>query len=433
MTDPGLNPSPPSVPEELEGGFSRRTLGWIVGVSVTSFVLAVLLIVFGDDLEARRPNPHANTFSSSALGHKAAVGFLREMGLGVVSRQSPAGAGAGPGRPLILAEPEDGTPRIEALRDEALRREAALVLVLPKWQGAPRKDKPEWIGNAGLLPEPAVLQAAAALGDPALAKLALRRSGTGGLRCTASWTSGALRIETSPPQLLRPEPALEPVVRCGEGLLVARRQLQEGPAVYLVSDPDVLNNHGLGLGDNAALVYQLLAVQLQATGVVFDETIHGFNRIPGLMAELRRFPLVLAVLQGLVLAGMLVWAGIGRFGKPLPATSGPEAGKEILIDNTARLLAGGGHAADSLARYFRQVTRAVAASFFLPPDLPEPEMLARLQQIANGRRVGVDLAALERRIQALPEGPRAAERAARIARSLHNWRLEMTHGTRQGS
>lgn len=433
MTDPGLEASPPSESAELEGGFSRRTLGWIVGVAATSLALALLLIVFGDDLEARRPTPHANTFSSSALGHKAAVEFLREMGLGVVSRQSPGGGGAGRRRPLVLAEPEGRTPRIEALRDEALRRDAALVVVLPKWQGEPRKDKPEWIGDAGLLPEGTILGVVAALGDPALSKLALRRAGSGGLRCTSSWSSADLRIETSPPQLLRPEPALEPVVRCGLGLLVARRKLAQGPEVYLISDPDILNNHGLGLGDNAALVYQLLAVQLEATGVVFDETIHGFNRTPGLMAELRRFPLVLAVLQGLVLAGMLVWAGVGRFGKPLPAGGGLEAGKEVLIDNTARLLAGGGHAADSLARYFRQVTRAVAATFFLPPDLPEPEMLARLQQIANGRRVGVDLASLAHRIQALPEGPRAAERAARIARSLHDWRLEMTHGTRQGS
>jgi hypothetical protein len=428
-----------TVPEELEGGFSRRTLGWITGVAVTSLALAILLIAFGDDLEARRPNPHANTFSRSAVGHRALVEFLREMGLGVVSRQSPGAGGTGPARPLVLAEPDTGgpsgdqMPRIESLRADAVRRQAALVLVLPKWRGAPRKDKPEWIDKARLLPDQVVLRVLAALGDSALKGAALDRAGTGGLRCSAAWTSTAFRIETSPPQLLRLMPGFEPVVRCGGGLLVARRKLGEGPEVYVVSDPDVLNNHGLGLGDNAALVYGLLAVRLRAAGVVFDETIHGFNRIPGLMAELRSFPLVLAVLQGLVLAGMLVWAGVGRFGKPLPVTHGAEAGKEILIDNTARLLAGGGYAADSLARYFRQVTRAVAASFFLPPDLPEPEMLARLQRIADGRRVAVDLAAIERRIQALPEGPRAAERAARIAKSLYDWRLEMTNGTRQGS
>jgi hypothetical protein len=428
-----------TVPEELEGGFSRRTLGWITGVAVTSLALAILLIAFGDDLEARRPNPHANTFSRSAVGHRALVEFLREMGLGVVSRQSPGAGSAGPRRPLVLAEPDTGgptgdqTPRIESLRADALRRRAPLVLVLPKWRGAPRQDKPEWIDKARLLPAQTVLRVLAALDDSALKGAALDRAGMGPLRCSAAWTSTAFRIETSPPQLLRPMPAFEPVVRCGGGLLVARRRLGEGPEVYVVSDPDVLNNHGLGLGDNAVLVHELLAVRLRAAGIVFDETIHGFNRVPGLMAELRSFPLALAVLQGLVLAGMLVWAGVGRFGKPLPVAGDAEAGKEILIDNTARLLAGGGYAADSLSRYFRQVTRAVAAFHFLPPDLPEPEMLARLQQIANGRGVKVDLAAIERSIRALPEGPRGAERAARIAKSLYDWRLEMTNGTRQGS
>ena len=431
MTDAPLPESP--VAGELEGGFSRRTLGWITGVAVTSLALGIGLIVFGDDLEARKPNPQANTFSRSALGHKALVDFLREMGLGVVSRQTPGGGGAGPRKPLVLAEPDAGTLRIEALRGEALQRRAPLVLVLPKWKGTPRKDRPAWIGEARLLPAEAVLGALDALGDSALSGAAVSRAGSGGLRCAAAWTAEPFRIETAPPQLLRPAPAFESVVRCGDGVLVARRQLAGGPELWVVSDPDVLNNHGLGLGDNAVLVHELLTVRLRAAGAVFDETIHGFNRVPGLMAELRSFPLVLAVLQGLVLAGMLVWAGVGRFGKPLPVSHGAGAGKEILIDNTARLLAGGGHAADSLARYYRQVTRSAAAYFFLPPDLPEPETIARLQQIANGRKVKVDLVAIERRIQALPAGPRAAERAARIAKALYDWRLEMTNGTRQGS
>ena len=81
--------------------------------------------------------------------------------------------------------------------------------------------------------------------------------------------------------------------------------------------------------------------------MVFDETIHGFNRTPGLLAEALRFPMVLAVLQGLLLLGLVLWAGMGRFGKPLPAAPGLAAGKEVLIGNTAKLLADGGHAADS--------------------------------------------------------------------------------------
>ena len=101
--------------------------------------------------------------------------------------------------------------------------------------------------------------------------------------------------------------------------------------------------------------------------------------------------MVLGVLQSLLLLGVVLWAGMGRFGKPLPAAAGIGAGKEVLIDNTAKLLANGGHAADSVLLYFRQVTRAVAAHYFLPPDLPESERLARLQRLTDGHRQELDL------------------------------------------
>lgn len=228
-----------------------------------------------------------------------------------------------------------------------------------------------------------------------------------------------------------PRPGLEPEVVCDGRLLVARHQpTEESPEVYLIADPDLLNNHGLGRGDNAALVVELLTHRLGAKGVVLDEVIHGFRRAPGLLAEALRFPLLLAVLQGLVLAGLLLWAGMGRFGKPLPAPRGPGDGKQVLIDNTARLLTHGGHSAESLARYVRQTVRALAAHFAFPPDLPEAEALARLQRLSGQRRLGMDLALLEAQVAAAPTGEVAAHWTLSLAQDLHRWRQEMTDGQR---
>ena len=433
-------------PEEFEGGFSRRVVNWVVGIALTSFMAAILLSAFGEDLD-RRPTPDANTFSDSALGYRGAAEFLRSLGIGVTSRQSPAGGGVGPATPLVLAEPNAGalndqTHRIDGLREEAEAREAPLVVVLPKWKGEPRKDKPEWLAKVGFVPEAELRKVLEAV-DPELKETGFSRQGRLS-RCTARWQEGGttgsadFAVEAAPAQLLMPGPLLEPVVQCGGGLLVARRlsPADEGPEVFLIADPDVLNNQGIARGDHALLVHRFLTERLEASGLVFDETIHGFNRTPGLLAEALRFPLLLAVLQALLLAGAVLWAGMGRFGRPLPATAGLAAGKELLIDNTAKLLANGGHAADSLARYFRQTTRAVAAHYFLPHDLPDGEVLAQLQRITDSRGVGLDLAALERRLRSLSEGSQGktgGERAARLARRLHDWRLEMTHGNRQGS
>ena len=436
MTD--LSPLPSEeAAEEIEGGFSRRALAWIVATVATSFVATALLGVYGADLE-RRPNPGANTFSHSALGHRALAELLRSTGLGVVSRQSPAGGGAGLRRPLVVAEPELDEVRrqLPTLLAESRNRGAPLVLVLPKWRaGGNREDKPEWLASVDLLPPAEVQQAVQALDDSRLREVQLRRYREAD-GCSAPWGDGAasvaLQVEVARVQLLLPSGVLDPVVGCAGGFLVARRPgTDREPPIYIVADPDLLNNQGLGRGENATVVVRLLTEVLKATGVVFDERIHGFNRTPGLLAEALRFPMSLGVLQSLVLLGIVLWAGMGRFGKPLPAPAGLAAGKEVLIDNTAKLLAGGGHAADSLARYFRQTTRVVAAHYFLPPDLPDGERLMRLQRITNARGSKLSLVDLEASIRRLPESRRGGEPAEKIARRLHQWRVEMTNGNRE--
>jgi len=418
---------------ELEGGFSRRGLGWLIGSVAVSFVAYVLLGVYGQDLE-RRPTPEANTFSDSALGHQGLAGFLRSMGLGVISRQSPSGGGLGPRHPLILAEPRD-LSRLKELSREAANLAAPLVLVLPKWAaGPPSKEKPEWLSEVKLRSLSQVERVANALGEEGRKVEVLRVRGLpGGLRCSPGQglSRPELGIAAVSLQLLKPSPGLKPLLECPGGILIAR--LETEPGVYLIADPDILNNQGLGREDNAAAVYGFLTWDLGAAGAVFDETIHGFNRASGLLAEALRFPLALATLQSLLLLGVVLWAGMGRFGKPLPAPTALAAGKETLIDNTAKLLASGGHAADSLQRYFGATTRAVAAHYFLPPDLAEGERLARLQRLTDRRGRTFDLAALERSFQELPPGRRGEERAARLARQLHDWRREMTDGDREGS
>jgi hypothetical protein len=439
--EPVVEPVEDALPEtELEGGFSRRRLGWAVGIAVASFAIFLVLLAYGHDLEGR-PVPGPNTFSRSALGYEGAAELLRAMGLGVVSRQAPAGSGVGPDHPLVVAEADPGqgggSARQETLWQEAEDRKAPLVVILPKWSpGEARKDKPEWLAQVELMPDLRVRSALGPLWTTAhpteIRRLAHARS------CQASWSGGEsapLNIDTeNVVQLLGADESLEPVIECAGGLLVALRPASgHRPKVVVIADPDLLNNQGLGRGDNASAVYQIFTRTLGAKGVVFDETIHGFTRTRGLIAEALRFPMVLAVLQGLVLLGVVLWAGMGRFGKPLPGAAGLAAGKEMLIGNTAELLTGGGHVADSASRYFQQTTRAVAAFYFLPPDLPEAARLARLQALSEGHGKRLNLIALEADLQRLPAGRRGEDQAAWIAQRLYQWRVEMTNVDRKSA
>ncbi|HTQ78550.1 MAG TPA: hypothetical protein VMM92_01025, partial [Thermoanaerobaculia bacterium] len=223
---------------------------------------------------------------------------------------------------------------------------------------------------------------------------------------------------------------------CGSGLLVASLPPAAGrPPVLLVADPDLLNNQGLGRADHAAVAVALFARRLDADGAVFDETIHGFTRSRGLLAEAFHFPLLPGVLQGLLLLALVLWAGTARFGRALPPDLGLPPGKEGLIANTAQLLAQGGRVADSLRRYHQQTLRAVAARYFLPPDLAEAELARRLTEIGRQRGRPLDVVALGQRIEtfAASEGfgrqrQSAVARAMVFAQRLHHWRREMTDG-----
>jgi hypothetical protein len=429
---------------ELPGGFSRRAVAWMVGLAVASFAAAILLQAYGGDL-SDQPTAGANTFSYSALGHHGLAELLRAEGLGVSARQTRGGAGPGPDRPLVLAEPDlsgpDWEKHLKALVDEARERRAPLVVVLPKWRGRPRRDQPGWVAQARLLSEDRIEGLLAALGIPALNGATIERHSalpSAGLQsCHAlGGPAGSWRpftIDVQPLQLLTPASGLTSEADCGRDLLIAVGSLgRDAPEVFVVADPDLWNNQGLARADHAALAHELFIEHLGAQGVVFDETIHGYVRSRGLLAEAFRFPLLPGVLQGLLLLATILAAGMGRFGAPLPAPAGLAAGKEVLIDNTAQLLAHGGRTADSLHRYYQQTLRAVAARFFLPASLPEEEIAARLQEIGKRKGATLDLAALERRIAALDPTGRGARktlpRAAALAKTLYRWRMEMTDG-----
>jgi hypothetical protein len=432
--------SGPTRPPEAPGGFAPRTLIWLSAIGAGSLLFA-LLLSGGGDRASGRPVARPSTFSWSALGHRALADLLRASGLGVVARQSQDGRGLGPRRPLILAEPDPARLAADSPQDaadtryggfaerarEARSHGAPLVVVLPKWQGRPLPDHPEWVGPLQLLPlgEVArVLEAMPAAPWPAVT--VYRRSL---VACRDAEHGVPLDLDLMPAQLLAPHAGLLPIVVCGGGLLIAW-QAAGSSAVVVIADPDLLNNQGLGRVGHAALIHDLLARRLRARGVVFDETLHGFRRGTGLLALALGPPLLPATLQMVLLFALVVWSGAGRFGKPLPPAAGLGAGKEVLLANTADLLTLGGHAGDSLARYYRLTLRAVAGSLFLPPDLPEPELLARLEDLAATRRVTRRIGPLARRVRHLPErAPAAAGRAVALAHQLYLWRLEMTDGS----
>ena len=291
---------------ELPGGFSRRALLGLGGVAAASFLLALAWAAFGEPWQAGPRTAGPSTFSVSALGHEGAARFLRAAGLGVTARRAPGGAGLDPRHPLIVAEPgrgAEGHERFTAAWGAAGRAGAPRLLVLPKWTGEPQPERPRWLARVRLLGEP---EAAAVLGwVPAAATAAVERRARLAAPCRAAWSGADLAVEIDAAQLLAPRPDLAAEVDCPGGVLLGRLATPAGePASFVLADPDLLNNQGLGRADHAALLHAFLAERLGATRRRLRRDDPWLpTATPGLLAEALRFPLVLAVLQALLLLG----------------------------------------------------------------------------------------------------------------------------------
>lgn len=408
-----------------ENPFSRRALAWLVGVSVVSFttwLVVGLVAPEPSDLESAE----ADAFSRSAIGHRALVELLRARQVPVMVSRFDSGNRAGEQALLVVAEPrlEQGATLAPRKLEQMLRAAHRSLLVLPKWQGHEDPAHAGWLDRAGPV---APAEIAAVLKAADVPAVAYHAAGGGVQACEGAGASPTL----DRPQLLRPiegDDTLRPLVTCGEGWLLAERADEEDGSVLLVlSDPDLLANHGIADGDNALVAWAVLEHAREPDqAIVLDETLHGHERVPSLFRDLFTFPLALATLQAVLAIAFLVWSGAARFGAPVPPAPVMEAGKGVLVDNTAALLRLGGHSAYTLGRYLDSLTQEVARVLHAESAGKPGEARARLRRIGRRRRVTEDLAALESAVERLRNEKSPAPAAVlAVARRVHRWREEM--------
>src|SRR5207253_4700131 len=139
----------------------------------------------------------------------------------------------------------------------------------PKWGGAASEQHPGWLREAR---ERSPAEARWALALVAARAEVVRESGE------LKWTPNTLGPSPSlaaPAQLMRGG-GLRAIVASDKGMLVAEIS-ERNRKIWILSDPDVISNHGLAREGNAALAVAMIKRLLGPQGsVVFDETIHGY-------------------------------------------------------------------------------------------------------------------------------------------------------------
>ncbi len=400
--------------------FSKSALWVVIGVAVVSLATAIVLTVISRDPAEDSTSATSDAYSVSAIGHKGLVELLGKLDTPVVVTQLGGGMKASEGL-LVIAE-----PRSRSVPD--LRRKIAgaqrVLVVLPKWYGLRTADSP-WIDSAHLVSVDEVNDVLAALG--VTSRIARDRP-------PARWTTdeGFHSPTTAVAQYLEvPGDAdfTSDVFDATHTLL--GHSTVDGIEVWILADPDVINNAGLRHPENAQFAVSLID-RLRGDGpVVIDESIHGQRHAeqPGLLHVLFAFPVVLATLQIMICALLVIWAALVRFG-PRRATPAPIApGKDFLIRNTAGLLGFGGHHVEALRRYLAVNITAVTRALHAPEGLSSTATTAWLERMRGVRAVTISLPGLQADVAAGGSPQRLLE----LADQIYRWRSEMIHGPRKYS
>jgi len=423
---------------------------WAVALVAVSMVLALALSAHPERLEAVR-SAETDSYSYSLIGHRALYAFLERSGFEVARVRVRHGYDeTEAGTALLHAEPEPPPVRRRVRDSTAADEESTpyigpipgrLALVLPKWRGVPDDRTPAWLHEMSLLPLAHVARAASPYALPRTTLV--RGGGTDSLRCATAWGE-SLTVAASRLQWLKVTPGFDPIVWRDSMVFVARFESRfELPTSgeddedtvravrvtrFLVTDPDLINNRGLARADHARLVHRLLADELGAHRVLFDERIHHGLLSRSLAAELLGFPLVLLFAQAIVLLVFLAWAASARFGAPVALAPRPTSGA-ALVDTAAELLSAAGIPALTLQIYWEQVLREVAARYAIATAGTRRRLLADVAELSRARGARADVRKLEEEVEQLQRATAGSrDVVVHAARRIHGWYQEMIHG-----
>ncbi len=410
MTAPTIAATPK---RPSQSAFSPLTVVMMVIVGVFAFSAFFVLSAYAPDLQTGEDGG-SHALSRSAIGYAGLVDLLKYEGKPVVVSRGHIPAESRAGVLVLTPGPQTNT---EALKD--LRFAGPTLIILPKWIVSQEPDHIGWVRAADAIPPRALVEGL------------LKGYGEGIRIHQTPEYSGALRRTRSDEEFARPAPIkwfqtisgpmLNPVISDNEGRAVLVRI--EGTEVFILSDPDLMNTHGLKSLATAEAATRLLAFVENAEGpVIFDVSLNGYRSASNLLRLLFDPPFLAVTL---CLAGALLLMGVhaaARFGAQHKAGRVFAFGKEALADNSAALIRLAGAEARMAPRYAALVQSLVAKALAAPRDLAGPALSDFLDRMGRQLQATETLTELTR----TANEARSRNDLLNIAQRLHRWRLEMT-------
>jgi len=182
----------------------------------------------------------------------------------------------------------------------------------------------------------------------------------------------------------------EPLIGTAQAIVLGRCTLKNAPndSVLVLSDPDLVNNHGLRLGDNAHIMRDILLAEASKKAIRIDYStrIWLYKQDQGVTRErtwndlLQFFAYPFSLLwasAGLLMALVLWRAGV-RYGPLLTSTGGIGASKQIANSARARLMRLTGQDGALLRDYTDTRLAALAAQKLGPTAATDPRIALKL-------------------------------------------------------
>ena len=394
------NPSP----------FSGRTVILLVIAGIVGFIVFLLLSAYAPELRSGRDG-RAHGLSTSAVGFRGVYELLETTGADVQYLRDDNIFSQG-GLTVVTIEPGIDTERLQDVIDTSW---GPLLIVLPKWTTLPvqgERDRVQWVdyGSGG--------SAIGPLSQVADFRVDTDETDGGSWLVSAMFDSARFAAPDTLQTLSGKN--LTPLIETesGDDVLVH----VDNTEVYILAEPDLLNNQILADSERTRLALLLLEeLNVNDGPYHFELVANGFGGSRNLLT-LAFDPPFLAFTLCLLAAALLAgFQALYRFGPALRPPRAIAFGKRALVDNSAELLRLARREHLSSESYVGMTRDAAVAAIGNPRQLDGDALDRWLDEL--GPKTMPPFTALAR------SAYRAQNRQEirNAARALYDWRKAVTH------
>lgn len=372
----------------------------------------------GEDLASLTQRSITNdSYSRSPLGFSTFYAFAEDLGYPVDRLQSTVHAGLGENYAVVLLEPVlhyTSTRAYGRVFDDYLSNAATIILVVPK--RIPLQSNPlgTELTQTGLV-------RLSDLSEVSRAAYWLTQFHRDDYQAEAFASLDVDDLQTME-VLQTPDPPFEVILGDESRGVIFDGESRAGQRMIVVTDPDLLSNHGILRGENAAAAQTLLELLPAGTRLYFDEALHGYARQYSLWAALMGFPTILITFAFALFALLWLWRSRFRHASEARVEEADHAHLAALR-RSASVIAHVIPAKRSVQRLRDAFVRDALSRGGLR-RLNEDEAIARLETLRHPSKSIRDLDARLSKRDHLNSSA-----ARRLANQYQAWYREVTHGS----